>query len=522
MKRILILLLLGSGIFSSCNFLETNPEDFVTPENYYKNEADMERALGGVYNRLIDQYGRMYSRGLYSFLVISDEFYYKGISINDLRVMDFDAGHLDINKLWEVIYSGIDRANLLLENINTPDMDDDRRNEIRGEALFLRAYYYFLLTDNFGGVPLKLASTKSPTEPYLPRTSVKDMYAFIVKDMREAETLVSDISAYNYNERITKTVVQAVLARVFLTMAGEPLKDVARYNDALTYADKVIASGRHSLNPDYKQIFINHSQDKYDIQECLWEVGMYGNQLGSVMLAGRVGLENGVECPDDEIGYSNGPLKPTGRIFKLYGEGDLRRDWAIAPYKYVVTAGVTSKSFYTPTQIYERTVGKWRREYELATPKSRGYSSTNFPVMRYSDVLLMKAEASNEVKGAPDADAYEAINMVRRRGYGKPVNVPDADADVPAGLDQEAFRQMVRDERGRELAFEGMRKHDLIRWGIYISNMQSLAVEAAAEAPSAYKYSANAAKNTTPRNVLFPIPSTELTVNHLVTQNPNW
>jgi hypothetical protein len=521
LKRILILLLLTSGIFSACNYLDTEPQDFVTPDNFYNTEADMERAVAGVYNRLIDQFGRMYSRGLYSYLVISDEFYYKGISINDQRVMDFDAGHLDINKFWEVLYSGIDRANLLLENIDRPKMDETRRKEIHGETLFLRAYYYFLLVDNFGGVPLKLTSTKSPLETYLPRSSVAEVYAQILKDMQQAETLVGDISKHAFNERITQTTVQAVLAKVYLTMAGEPLKDVARYEDALTYANKVIASGRHSLNPDYSRIFINHTEEKYDLQECLWEVGMTGNQLGSVQLAGRVGLENGIECPDDVIGYSNGPLKPTGRLFKLYGDGDLRRDWAIAPYKYVTTNGVTTKSFYTATQMYERTCGKWRREYELLKPKSRGYSPTNFPVMRYADVLLMKAEAENEVNG-PNAEAYEAINMVRRRGYGKPVNMPDVDADVPAGLDKTAFREMLQDERGRELAFEGARKHDLIRWGLFISNMQSLAVEAAAEAPTNYKYSANAAKNTTPRNVLFPIPSTELSVNHLVTQNPNW
>ncbi len=172
--------------------------------------------------------------------------------------------------------------------------------------------------DNFGGVPLKLTSTKSPNDGYLARSSVKAVYTQIVKDMQEAETLVSDISNYTYNETVTKTAVQAILARVFLTMAGEPLKETERYKEALDYADSVIASGRHSLNPDYSQIFINHSQDKYDLQECLWEIGMFGNQLGSTQLAGAVGIENGLECPDDKIGYSGGGIHPTGRMFNMY------------------------------------------------------------------------------------------------------------------------------------------------------------------------------------------------------------
>lgn len=509
---------------SACNkFLETEPEDFSTPENFFNTEADLKLALNGVYNRLIDNFGRLYSRGLFTFMSISDEFFYKNITINNIRVMEFDAGNLEVGRFWETAYMGIDRANLLLENINKPTMDETRRNVIKGEALFLRGYFYFLLVDNFGGVPLKLTATKSPLDPHLPRASVAEVYAQIVKDMQEAETLVSDINGYMYNETVTKTAVQAILARVFLTMAGEPLKETARYQDALTYADKVISSGRHSLNPDYKQIFINHSQDRYDLQECLWEIGMFGNQLGNAQLAGAVGIENGIECPDDRIGFSNGSVHPTARQFNMYTAGDLRRDWAIAPYRYALRLSDSTivKSEYTAAQIYDRTVGKWRREYETATPKSRNYNSTNFPVIRYSDVLLMKAEAENEVNG-PTAAAYNALNMVRRRGYGKPVNVPDATADAPAGMDKITFLAYLQDERARELAFEALRKHDLIRWGLYLSNMQSLAVEINATAPSGFKYAGNAAKNTTPRNLVFPIPNTELTVNHLIIQNPNW
>lgn len=522
MKRLITIFLLAGCMFSSCSkFLETKPEDFVTPDNYYKTEADLHRALNGVYNRLIDNFGRMYSRGLYSFLAISDEFFYKNITINHLKVMDFDAGQLDVGKLWEVTYQGIDRANLLLENVNRPEMDEAKRNAIKGEALFLRAYYYYILVDNFGSVPLKLVSTKSPTDGYLPGAPIAAIYDTIVSHMQQAELLVNDIDGYTNNERISKTAVQAILARVFLKMAGEPLKDVSKYEDALTYANKVITSNKHSLQPDYKQIFINHSQNRYDLQECLWEIGMYGDQQGNIQLAGAVGIENGLECPDDNIGYSGGALHTTARLFNLFEEADLRRDWAIAPYKYVITNGVTSKSFYTPEQIYERTAGKWRREYETASPKNRVYNSTNFPVIRYADVLLMKAEAETQARGVPTPDAYEAVNKVRRRGYGKPVNTPDPTVDL-AGLGKDDFLAAIRDERARELCFEGMRKHDLIRWGMFISNMKSLVDDIADTAPSGYKYAANAAKNTTERNVLLPIPTTELTVNRLMNQNPNW
>jgi hypothetical protein len=520
MKRIFLFALAAVVMLSSCKkFLDTKPEDGATAENYYNTEADLNRALNGVYNRLIDNFGRMYSRGLFSFLSLSDESFYKSITINNLKVMDFDAANLDVGKLWEVLYQGIDRANLLLENVDKPKMDETKRGYIKGEALFLRAYYYFILVDNFGGVPLKLKSTPPYTEEYLPRAAVADVYAQIEADMKAAENLVSDISSYAYNERVTKTAVQAVLARVYLTMAGSPLYNTAKYNDALIYANKVVTSGKHALNADYKQIFINHSKDLYDTKECLLEVGMYGNKLGNIDQAGFVGIENGLESLNDEIGYSAGSIKVTAKLYNAYEAADQRRDWNIAPYKYAANG---TKTNYTTAQVYDRTAGKWRREYESLTPKVRSYNSTNFPLMRYADVLLMKAEAENEVNGGPNATAYEAINMVRRRAYGKPLNVPDATVDVPAGLGKVAFFTYVQNERFRELCFEGLRKHDLIRWGTYVSTMNATGADIAATAPSGYKYAGNAGLNTTSRNVLFPIPSTELTVNKFMTQNPGW
>jgi hypothetical protein len=362
--KILLLVLLCFTLGSCKKFLETKPDDFMSPENYFTNEADLNRALNGVYNRLVDNLGRMYSKGLFTNFVISDEFFYTGTTTlsNNLKVMDFDANLIDISRLWEVMYQGIDRANILLENVDKPVMDETKRGVIKGEALFLRAYYYFLLTDMFGGVPLKLSSTKSPVDANLPRAPVAEIYEHITADMKEAEELVSDISAYNFNERVTKTTVQAVLARVYLTMAGQPLNDVAKYQDALTYADKVIMSGRHALNTSYSQIFINHSQDKYDVKECLWEIGMYGNKMeGADDVAGFVGVENGITCSDLNIGYSGGVLRTTAKLFNSFGTGDKRRDWAISPYRWVTSGAVTSQTFYTATQIYDRPCGKWRR-----------------------------------------------------------------------------------------------------------------------------------------------------------------
>jgi hypothetical protein len=152
---------------------------------------------------------------------------------------------------------------------------------------------------------------------------------------------------------------------------------------------------------------------------------------------------------------------------------------------------------------------------------NKNYTPTNFPMLRYSDVLLMVAEAENEVNG-PTQTAYDAINQVRRRGYGFGLDTASVIADLPAGLSKDDLRKQLQDERARELCFEGQRKPDLIRWGLFLTAMQSQAVEFATYASSTYRYAGQAAGRVTQRHLLYPIPTKELSLNKSMTQNPGW
>jgi starch-binding outer membrane protein, SusD/RagB family len=511
-------------VLGSCNkFLDTKPTDSITPDNYYKTQSDLDRALAAVYDRLGDR--RVYGSALFGYLCFSDEFYLKGQTTGYMSNI-IDASMLELNRCWESIYAGIERANMLLDHVDAAEVPDSAKNEIKGQALFLRAFYYFVLVDNFGAVPLKLTSTKSPVEPALPRAPVAEVYAQIIKDMKAAEGMVKDITSYGYNERITKTTVQGMLARVYLTMAGYPLRDESKYADARSYAEKVIQSNVHALNTSFSQIFINHAQDKYDVKECLWEVGYYGNNLEIIREGGYLGSWMGVYCPNIDTGFAYDYVHTTARLYNAYAAADTRKDWTIAPYRFVATGTGTSapvtRTNWTATQIYERSAGKWRREYEVFKPKDQNFTPINFPMLRYSDVLLMFAEAENAVNG-PTTAAYEAVNMVRRRGYGKPVNTPDATVDIPAGLSETDFQDSVKNERFRELAFEGLRKHDLLRWGTYVSSMQTLVAEYQANMPSTLSAPAiSQASRITSRSLLFPIPNSEISVNPYITQNPGW
>jgi hypothetical protein len=194
----------------------------------------------------------------------------------------------------------------------------------------------------------------------------------------------------------------------------------------------------------------------------------------------------------------------------------------------VTAINVVNQGSAYPT-IYERQAGKWRREYEVNLPTTRlqSYTSCNFPIIRYADVLLMAAEAGLKTG---DASTLEYYNQVRRRAYGYSPTTPVAGFDATS-----ITMQDIMDERSRELCFEGIRRMDLIRWGVMTTTMQNLIPDNQANAPTAgnsvtnnvnaYVISNLGATNfliNPARNVLFPIPAFELINDQAMSQNPGW
>jgi hypothetical protein len=614
MKRIYnqwLLLLFVIGTLS-CNdvSLDTVPSDFIAPEYYYNDENQMNAALNGVYSVLAS--AGLYNldgNSLFSAFNQVDEMFRFTSGTNQLENYDYDSSHAGPNQVYTALYRGVERANMLLKNIGKPQMNDSVRNVIKGEAQFLRAYYYFDLVRNFGDVILRTEPTASVADVNYVRTPAGEVYDFVIKEMEEAESLVPSISSYRHSGKITKSAVQAVLARVCLHKAGFPNNDVAKYTDALKWAEKVINSGLHSLNPDYSQFFINTIQDKYDTRESIWEVELYSTGATDVYRRyGSWGAANGIRQLDVSLGYSNGGRQVHANLYYKYANEDLRRDWAIASYRWKDANGQldrgTIKQPWLPAEIYERRPGKWRREYELTVQKVQNYTSTNCIVMRYSDVLLMAAEAENELNG-PTNKAINYVNQVRRRAYGNgqalrsfmvtnggsgytsaptvtisgggavntgglapasatatisdgqviAVNLVDrgtfytsaptvtisggggSGATVTAQLapvtdadllpeqvaGKSAFLKTIQDERARELCFEGWRRNDLIRWGIFVSTLQALATDISLNAPSSWKSLANYSyKNVADKHIYIPIPLRELQLNPLLVQTEGW
>ncbi|MBD1425742.1 RagB/SusD family nutrient uptake outer membrane protein [Sphingobacterium arenae] len=494
-------------IFYSCDkFFETTPDDFLSPVNYFNTEAHLDYALSGVYEILA--HSNLYSTNYISEMgTEADEGYYRAASkVNGPQVYVFGPSDVTVTNLWRTLYEGINRANILLTNIDKPNMDEQRRAVIKGEALFLRSYFYFLLVINWGGVPLILEPTESAQGNNIPRASAVHVYEQIVADMKEAESLVPSAVSVGFGGRVSRSAVRGMLARVYLHWAGYPIKDESKYKDAKEWAEKVMDPLEgHMLNPSFEQVFLNYSQDLYDIKESILEVEFWGNLTDAFHAVGRVGNVNGVfTTNEDVIGHAYGFIRATPKLYNLYDDDDIRRDWAICPFTYDAQGNRVDRP------ILERNPGKYRREHEVVIPKHRLGTPINFPLLRYADVLLMYAEAENQLNG-PTADAHAALNQVRDRAQ---VMLFEGTDEI---TDRVTFQQIIQEERARELCFEALRKYDLIRWGILTLEMK----EVLSTLPAGAFYRM-AFENVTDRNVLFPIPARELSLNRDLEQNAGW
>ena len=338
--RYIIIIIFFIFTIAGCNkFLEQSPQDFITPENYFNNATEAYNSLLGLYAGFTDN-----GVGLYGATVVggwgvpTDEVFAN--NANSVNSLVFDATSPTISNYWNQCFKYINNCNLFLESIDKPTMDSATREVYRAEARFLRAYYYFILTSNFGDVPLKTSSTQASNGFNIAFTPSKDIYNFILTEMTVAEQHVNDVDPTQQQPvRISKQVVRGILARVNLYMAGYPLMLISHYNDAATWAKKVIDANKNSLNPDYHQIWINIAQDAYDLKESMWEAEFTAPAPPYYRASSWVSQTTpGIACPNTNtvVGYTLDWFKVTYTLAGLYNTDtmDNRKDWNIAPFYY--------------------------------------------------------------------------------------------------------------------------------------------------------------------------------------------
>jgi hypothetical protein len=504
---------------SSCNdFLQTEPYDFVSPETFYSNETECTMALAGIYYTLVyeEVYGNYYSCMISN---VDDLSYYQR-NVGSISSQVYGNGHSPSNQhvwgAWEMLYKGINNANVLLQNIDAANISESVKTRIKGEAKFLRAYYHFLLVQGWYEVPIRKFSISDINDSDLEATPHAEALDWIIDEMEACVDMVDDSDYDKSPSYVKKNTVMGILARVCLWRAGYPSNGGQPYYErAAKWAKQVKDSGKHALNPDVYALWKNLASDQYDptYNESIWEAEFVGYREGNDWTEGRIGNVIGNLQSGTTYGYGYGFYAGSLILWDLFDESDLRRDLSMAPYS--INANNVKKD-WSKTQFVQRCCGKFRREWETNPSKSKTYTPENYPILRYADVLLMLAEAENEANQGPTTLAYECINEVRKR----------AGITEVEGLSYADFQQLVRDERGRELCFESLRKYDLVRWGIYVKAVHDDLGAAVADSRWAPADKFQGAKSyaamTEEKHQFLPIPTKELSVNTKLQQNSYW
>lgn len=542
---------------AGCKKLDETPYDFYAPENVYKTADDAEAAIAGVYSDFnsYDWFTKPYWEWL-----SEDEDHSAGASfaLNNIGAGNY-LGDYKTPLMFEGPYIVIARANSVLERIPAIDMDAVRKNRILGEAHFLRGFSYFILVRLFGPVPLRTASLTSITDTNLPRAAVADVYAQIIDDLKQAETLMpyqGEPGAGTLGHA-NKGAAQALLAKVYATIGSASLKNasvnVQSIKDGRSYtyakdvlagyegfdskqyyqlakdeAAKLITSGKYSLFANYMDLW-NKANDNLTehifMNQTLKGSLVHGNYVSTYFTSGDLGGRGYLWM---DPGFYN-QFRPTDeRVqngithfwFEDYGQGHFyhyfpRADSAkyrivsivpLSPSHPVRLKGDTVLASYSA----KAQILKYYVPGKPAAPNNADGApdATNYPLLRYADVLLTYAEAENELNGnTPDARRY--FVQVRRRSNKTATVAQDPLLD-PAGLSQVQLRSAILAERAQELHYESNRRYDLIRWGIFLPVMSQLGV----------RQSIN--KVRTQKHLLLPISPAEVSANRAIQQNFGW
>ena len=569
MKNILnkIMICTGVCLATSCSFLDVEPQ-VICSDTFYNTEKEVQYGLAGVYGVMNNEelYGNYYSI-LYS--NVDDLCYFnRDQGTNLLQYNRHDAGTDQVYKIWVELYQGIRNANAFMEAVVKTTFDAE--GIYYNEARFLRAYYHFLLAQAWGDVPLRKEAVTSHDNVMIAVTPQYEVLKWVAGEMEACLALAPE-ELTNAPSRVVKNTVHGILSRVYLFMAGETVVHKEKNKtDLLTsarnHAATVIESKAHKLNPNYSDVFIKMIKDEYDTEfrESMWEVDFLGDRSSAESWTnGRIGDIIGLQSTGSSnfhtfnCNYSYGQFNGSLKLWDLYWRtdrtedehelatvNDKRQEWNLPPYNYAghssqppygsgLTTGKSINSIDKTPYVYDkvstnqspiaaqaiRNAGKYRREviYEGVKDAKRLYTTINYPILRYSDVLLMYAEAANELEAVPQL-AYDCVKEVRDRAGIKTNDI--------ATYDQASFRELVRNERGRELCFESLRKYDLIRWGIYVQEMNNYAKWTADErwskSSDLAKRAASMGTFVKPMHVVLPVPSIELGVNDLLVQNPLW
>ena len=493
------LILIGAACFSCNKILEPEPEGQVALDDLLSTEEGLITGVNGIFQPLHSIYGggtMVQLAGRSS----DDTWTWRKETESDIFNIDEAFGLIETT--WENHYRGITRANTVLDRLPLVESfsSEEMRLLIEGQSKFMRGYYYFNLVRFYGGVPLLIAEIKTPSDAELPRSSIEAIYAQIKLDLNDAISLLPTTYTGGSGKvvgRPTKYAAIALLATVNL--------ELEEWGGVVSNTSEIIGKG--SLLENYADNF-NGSQENGP--GSIFEV-QYGGETGATTINTRdtfapPAMQGGsANLPtDDTWNGEGGSLSSGNGIVQEYEPGDNRKDVTLAHYDL--------DNFLFPDEPAGSLLFVNKYLNEVDQPPNQ--STWNYPVIRYADVLLMRAEALNEVAYTPNGEAFDLLNEIR-------INAGLAAHDATTLTSQEEFRMALRKERRIELAFETKRYFDLNRWGILEARIQfQMDIKGELTFPSNRLISHPV---TGKSYFLYPIPLVEFSNNaNIQEQNPGY
>jgi len=491
----IIYLVTGMVIMSGCSdFLnESDPSNF-TVENYFTKPEHATSSVNAIYASMRDPMGSGFGGGTWMMtefatgLAATD----LGQAVNSYFVKDLrntsDNGYGQ--SYWTAYYRGIANANLSIAKIPEISMDATEAQKLLAEAHFLRAWYYFQLVQMFGNIPLITEPVTLQSEQLFPDPATPEaVYSLIVSDLKTAEA--ANLNWLVSSGRVSQGAIKALLAKVYLTMAGYPLQKGAEYYKlAAEKSEEVIKSNQFRLFSSYDDL---HNPAKKNLEENIFMIQYKTQIIPSGWQVSIIPYNKNISRYSDETGG----IYATADFVRSYHPDDLRiKEKQFFYSKYTLEADRSQEIDLGGYFIY--------KHFDNVAHNTTANSDLNWPVLRYADVLLIHAEADNEVNG-PSAKAYDAVNATRKRAQ-----LPEL-----AGLTKDQLREEIWKERWYELCFENITWFDMVR----LRKAFNLSTKKF-EDYVGHKFSYGPVVSE--KELLFPIPTLEVKNNPKLNQNKGY
>ncbi|ADV43617.1 RagB/SusD family nutrient uptake outer membrane protein [Bacteroides helcogenes] len=536
--------------FTSCDLTE-KPTSYYEKDTYFKTTDQAKMSVIGIYDCLaIDKH---YGQFEMAMPCSDDTYYIQGTGTDNTRR---DIAHYMVKStntwiadIWEYKYMGIDRANFAITGIEKMAEYESSTvlKELVAQARFLRGFLAFDLIKYWGDVPFKTTYTSGYEGAFNGRVNREDIYDQIIADLDFAKENLQKGNASLSPETPSQGAAHALLMRVYLQRAGYSLQqdgnltrpDEAKrkeyFNAVISEWTALQSKGYHGFyEGGFKQLFMGYSAGILNSKESLWEIAFNPTGSGYKDNSGTWATYNGpaVEAPGknataDAMGRANAFFRVLPAWKDFFEANDERRDVMVCTYRYKWDVNKATHKKVENAKLADWYPGKWRREWMPGGFVDPNNTSVNYCPLRYADVVLMAAEAYNETGNTPEA--WNLLNSVRTRANATPITATNYNSlmkapkvyDLPYIQDGDAagkFRTALYWERGFELAFEGQRKYDLLRWGIlgdalkYFQNHMDKSLKG--------KYVAGE-KFITGKHELFPIPLGELQSNPALNNQNN-